>query len=123
MTDLELGDVIRINAPSNSRINDKIFLITYLDETKMKTIEYNTLEEFTFIIQNGQLTDESIQSISLLARSKEKGYARQNGLTVGKWVTIYLGGELPTTLNGQIVDLEEDMIQIQLYPSDKKNIY
>lgn len=120
MTDLELGDVIRINAPSNSRIHEKIFLITYLDETKMNTIEYNTLEEFTFDIQDGRLTDESIQSISLLARSKEKGYARQNGLIAGKWVTIYLGGDLPTTLNGQIVDLEEDMIEVQLYPSDKK---
>lgn len=120
MTDLELGDVFRINAPSNSRINDKIFLITYLDETKMNTIEYNTLEEFTFNIQDGSLTDESIQSISLLARSKEKGYARQNGLTVGKWVTVYLGGDLPTTLNGQIVDLEEDMIEVNLYPSNKK---
>jgi hypothetical protein len=120
MTELELGDVIRINAPSNYRINNKIFLITYLDETKMNTIEYDTLEEFSFNIQDGRFTDESIQSISLLARSKEKGYARQNNLTTGKWITIYLGGDLPTTLNGQIVDVEEDMIEVQLYPSNKK---
>ena len=31
----ELGDIIKIIAPSNSDINDKVYLIQYLDENEM----------------------------------------------------------------------------------------
>ena len=66
-------------------------------------------------ILDGDFSDESIDSIEILSRPTEKGYARQNGLTTGAWITIQLGGEVPITINGQITNLDEDMIEITTY--------
>ena len=38
------------------------------------------------------------------------------------WISIQFGGDIPTIINGQITDLEEDMIGITTFP-DKKEIY
>ena len=34
--EIALGDIIQIIAPTNSAINDQIYLIEYIDETKIK---------------------------------------------------------------------------------------
>ena len=36
--EISLGDIIQIIAPTNSSINDQIYLIEYIDETKIKLI-------------------------------------------------------------------------------------
>ena len=46
-------------------------------------------------------------------------YTFQNGLTIGTWISIQFGGDLPTIITGQIIDLEEDMIGIKTYPGDQ----
>ena len=70
-------------------------------------------------INNGELTNKSISKINILHTQQEKGYARQNGLTPGNWITIEFGGDVPAFFNGQITDLEQDMIELTLYESLK----
>ena len=41
----ELGEVIKIIAPSHSDINDKIYLIQYLDENEIDILDVDTLSK------------------------------------------------------------------------------
>ena len=117
---LELGDIIKINSPDNSDLDGKTFYIDYLDKNRATIVDPDTLAEYVLDILEGNFTDESIQSIEILSRPEEVGYARQNGLTTGAWISIQFGGEIPLTVNGQITDLEEDMIEIATYGNNKK---
>jgi len=117
---LELGDIIRIIAPSHREIHEHTFIIDYLTARKIKIIDTDTIAETILNIDaTGNLTDESITNIELLSRSDEKGYARQNHLVVSTWIDIKFGGDLPTIITGLITNVEEDMIEIRTYPEDE----
>ena len=72
-------------------------------------------------LNNGQITDESIIAINILYSPDEKGYARQNR-DLYKWTTIEFGGDIPVIINGQITNLENDMIELSTYPDNEKFI-
>ena len=108
---LELGDIIQMNAPSNSLINNHTYFIDYIDKNMMILIDDTSLDKKTINIDSdGKLDDESIESIAILSKSDKKGYARQNNLIPDNWVSIHIGGEIPAIITAQITDLEEDMI-------------
>ena len=119
---IQLGDIVEINAPTNSEINDHMFLVDYIDvvdNRKIRLIDVDTQAELTLKIDaNGALSDESIHNLSILSRADHAGYARQNGLVTGTWVDIYFGGDLPTTITGLITNVEEDMIEIKTLPEN-----
>ena len=117
---LELGQVIQINAPTDPTLHENIYLINYLDNNLMKLINNNDLSEKVLRINDGELTNKSISKINILATQEEKGYARQNGLTPGNYITIEFGGNVPAIFNGQITDLEQDMIELTIYESGEK---
>jgi len=117
---LELGDIIKLGAPDNDGIDQITFYIDYLDENRATLVNPETLEEKVVNILDNQFTDESIEEIEFISRPVEKGYARQNGLTTGAWISIQFGGDVPLTINGQITDLENDMIEISTYGDNKK---
>jgi len=118
---LELGQVIKIIAPTNSAINDKNYYIEYLDNNKVKLINDMDLDnEIEIGISNGSLNDKSITQINILATPEIKGYARQKDLVPENWITVEFGGEVPSIINGQITDLDEDEIEINIYDTDKK---
>ena len=118
---LELGQVIKIVAPLNTDINDKVYYIEYLDNDTIKLInDINIDEEIEIGITNGRLNDESIEQIMILATPDEKGYARQNDLVPENWITVEFGGDVPSIINGQITDLDEDEIELQIYGTDQK---
>lgn len=120
---LQLGDIIQINSPTNDRLNEQIFLITYIDSKNVEIKDIVTLKKTTLELDDqGELEDDSIDSISLLSRDEQEGYARQHGLLPKTWVTITLGGDLPAIFSGQITNLEEDMIEVQTFP-EKETIY
>lgn len=121
MTTLEYGDIIQFYAPRNPELHEKVMMIEYIDESQIITVD-DTKNSYTFNVENGMFTDESIDSVSLLSRSEEKGYARQNNLLPSTWVTVRIGGDLPVTINAQITDLEDDMITLQTYP-EQDTIY
>ena len=122
---LSLGDVIQIKAPNNLAIDNHIFLISYLDDHKIKLLDAQSADkpvEIDLSIKDGQLSDESIKEISILNRADQKGFAKQQQLVPSTWIDIYFGGEVPAVITGEIISLEEDMIEIELYP-DKRKIF
>lgn len=120
---LELGDIIELISPSNDALHENTMYIKYIDNHHIRLINVATLTEVQLNInESGNLTDESIIQINLLSRSDEKGYARQHGLLPKTWITIHVGGDIPTAITGEITNLEEDMIEMITYP-DMKTIY
>lgn len=77
---LELGQIIQINASENLKIHEKIFIIDYLDDQNIELIQQDDLSRLILNILDGNLTDETIESIFILDNPTEKGYARQNDL-------------------------------------------
>jgi hypothetical protein len=118
--EVALGDIIQLIAPTNSAINDQIYLIEYIDETKIKLINAATATRLILTMSSkGGFSDESITSIIILNSPEFPGYARQNNLIPGTWVDIIFGGQLPTIITGHITDLEEDMIEVKTYPGEQ----
>ena len=116
---LRLGTIIRIISPSNDVLHEKIFFINYLDNRLIKLINPEINEEISLNIDSkGTFLDTSIENIEVLSLPEEEGFARQNDLLPNKWISIRFGGDLPLTINGQITNLENDMIEINTYPDN-----
>jgi hypothetical protein len=116
---LKLGDIILISDHTNEILNNNVFLIEYIDPTKIKLINSETFEKTTLQISpDGIIGDGNISSIKVISSNPESGYARQNELLPGTWVNIYFGGEIPTVITGEITNIEEDMIEIRTTDDD-----
>ena len=113
---IQLGDIIEIIAPENETLHLKLFFIKFISQDKIVLVNIETKDTLQLTIIENQLSDTSIQSINLLSRAPTLGYASQNLLIPGTWIEIiFNGGEIE---KGKIIDLEEDMIQVNLYPSN-----
>jgi len=78
---LKLDDIIEIDAPTNTDINEQTFIIEYIDQSIIVLLNVSSLKHVQLNINSsGHITDESIHTIYLLNRSEEEGYARQNDL-------------------------------------------
>jgi hypothetical protein len=116
---LNLGDIILITDPTNEILNNNVFLIEYIDPSKIKLINSETFEKTVLpLSSDGIIGDGNIKSIKIISSNPEKGYARQNGLLPGIWINIYFGGEIPTVITGKITNIEEDMIEIKTTDND-----
>ena len=110
---LKLGTIIKIISPTNDELHDKIFLIDYLDNNIVEIINDEHIKPLVLNINSkGIFQDTSIEVIEILSYPEEEGFARQNNLIPGKWISIRLGGDLPSTINGKIINLEGDMIEV-----------
>jgi len=115
---LQLGDIIELNAPSNEDIHEIVGFVNYIDNNRIDIIDIVKNQPYQLNMNEaGFLTDESIIEISILSRSEELGYSRQNGLLPGTWIDIYFSGDAPIVITGEITNLEEDMIEITTYPN------
>lgn len=115
---LQLGDIIEITAHENEILNNNIFLIEYIDSDKIKLIDVNLSLPVTLAIEDGDLKDKTIESIALLSRSEEEGYARQNALVPNTWIDVFFSGDVPQVVTGLITNLEEDMIELRVFPGE-----
>lgn len=116
---LRLGDIILFSEPTNEILNDNVFLIEYIDPTKIKLINSETFEKTVLQISaDGMIGDGNIKAIKVISSNPANGYARQNGLLPGIWINIYFGGEIPTVITGKITNLEEDMIEVRTTDDD-----
>jgi len=114
---LQLGDVIRIEDPTNDVLNNNTFIIDYIDRTIIRLIQIEDLNAVQLRInEDGTIGSGSITEIDLLYRNDKNGYARQNDLLPETWINVFFGGETPVVITGQITNLEEDMIEIKTYP-------
>ena len=118
--DLDLGQIIKIIAPINDNLHEKIFFIDYLDDKKITLINQKENKIIELNVSGNIITDESIESIEILYNPEEKGYTRQNNLIVGVSISIEFGGDVPMIINGEITNLENDMIEIEVFPSKQK---
>jgi len=120
---LEFGDIIEILAPTHPEIDEMVAMITYIDNQKLKLVNVSNFQHYKLTInEDGTFADESIVQINILSRSKEKGYARQNGLLPRTWIDIHFGGDIPAIITGEITNLEGDMIEITTFP-ELRTIY
>lgn len=113
---LELGDIIEINAPNNTAIHNHKYYIEYIDNSKMKLISLTDTSKHIINFNKNGFSDENIISVSIINRSEEKGFARQNDLTENTWIEIKFYGDIPTIITGEIKNVIEDMIEITTYP-------
>ena len=114
---LHLGDVILVKDPTNDILNNKTFIIDYIDENMIKMIDVKEFNSVKIKInEDGTLGDKTIQAISLLFRNDNNGYSKQHNLLPGTWVNVYFGGDVPVVITGEITNLEEDMIEIKSFP-------
>ena len=117
--ELQLGDIIHIINDVNEQLNDKTFIIDYIDNSKAYLLNTDTLEKIRLTISpEGIIGDGNITRIEVLSRNETGSYARQYGLTPGKWIDIFFGGELPVIITGEITNLEEDMIEVTTIDGD-----
>ena len=119
---LELGDIIQIIAPSNSELNENIFLIDYIDENKIKILNVDpeiSTDEITLNIENFVFMDKTITQINLLDRTDKKGYIKQNNIELNNWLEIKFNTDIPIILTGQVLSIEEDMIEIKTWPNNQ----
>ena len=114
----QLGDIIKIKAPTDISINEHIFFIKYIDSSKIVLLEENGTE-YSLAINEGQLMNPAIREIIILSRAIEAGYAKQNNLLIGVWIDVFFNADVPLVITGKITDLEEDMIEITTYPENK----
>jgi hypothetical protein len=120
---LQLGDVIRLYDEEDDRVNNQSFLIDYIDNDKIKLIHTEDLTPLVLTINpEGYIGNGTLERISLLSRSEHAGYARQNDLLPGTWITLFFGGDVPAIVTAEITNLEEDMIEIKTYP-DNETLY
>lgn len=115
---LEYSDVVEIISPSNRDYHERAFFVDYIDDSKIRLVDTQTLVEHMLILdEDANITDESIIEIRLISRSDVKGYAANNELTKMTWVDIHFSGDFPTIITGQISNVEYDRIEVTLYPS------
>ena len=120
---LEFGDIIEIIAPTHPEIDEMVAIITYIDNQQIKLVNVSNFQHYKLTInEDGTFTDESITQINILSRSKEKGYARQNGLLPRTWIDIHFGGDIPAIITGEVTNLEGDMIEVTTFP-ELRTIY
>jgi hypothetical protein len=120
---LRLGDIVQLRAPTNELLHENTFFIEYIDDRRIVLIDVASLEQIQLSKdENGEFTDQSITEVILISRSELPGYARQNQLTPGTWIEVYIGGDVSTIITGEITNLEEDQIEIRTIP-DNETIY
>jgi len=119
MDNLQLGDIVRIIAESDPKLNEHVFYIHYYDPNDfVEFINVSSMESCIVRLKNGKLLDSPIQNIIVLSRSVLKGFSRQNGLIPNTWVDLEFSGEFRSVVIAQITHLEEDMIELTTFPDN-----
>ena len=110
---LYYGDIIKVVSPRNAELHDKMFFIDYIDSEKIKLKNIYDVFELG-IDENGYLQDKSIDHLYIVHRSKERGFCRQNGFIVGTTLEIIFKSNVRSIVNGRVVNIEEDMIELKI---------
>ena len=120
--ELQLGDIIKISSPMNQVLNEKTFIIDYIDEMKTYLINTDKMDRIRVSISSdGTIGDGNIRQIAILSRADSPSYARQHELLPDTWINIHFGGDFPVIISGEITNLENDMIEVKTIDGD--NIY
>ena len=110
---LQLGDIINIVAPGSDELGAEPMIVRAFGDTWVRMQGRSGRAVDLRLNDDGGLEDETIESIELLSRADEPGYAAQNGLLPGSWVNIRFGGDVPMIVTGKIVNLDGDQIEVK----------
>ena len=119
---LQLKDIIKIDSPSNEKLHEQTFVVQYIDNSKIKLLNIESFDETVLLLNNKIIEDKSIEKIYLISRDENTSYALQNKFIINTWINIHFSGNLPVNesgVTGEIINLEEDMIEVKLYPSEE----
>ena len=115
---IQLGDIIEIEAPDDILFNNIKFFVKYIDIKKIVLISEENNEQILFINEEGSLSNENITGMNILLRENDKGYAKQNGLIPGVWIDIHFNSNIPMIITGEITNLDEDQIELKTIEGD-----
>jgi hypothetical protein len=114
--EIQLGDILTIDAPRHDVFKGGYFMVQYIDKGLIEVLRNDNGETYELRLDKGAIQNYDVEGLGIVYRQPERGYARQNGLLPGEWITIRYGGEAPAIVHGRITDLEEDMITYTTYP-------
>jgi len=114
---LQLGDIIKLDAPTNSGLHDKVYFIKFINKSKVVLVNSDGTLTLT-LTQLGKLEEESIANIIILSRVSSPSFVVQNNLAVKKYISIYFGEPVPSVINGFISNIENDMIEVTIVPGN-----
>lgn len=114
---LQYGDIIHINSKNGHNLNDKSFLIDYIDNKHIRVIN-STDTHIIYLETDGTFSDTEITQIVKISSPTEKGFAIQNNITPGKWVIIKFNVDMPD-ISGMITNLEKDRIEIKIIDDEE----
>ena len=115
--ELQLGDIIELDAPSNPDLHNKTFYINFINKEKILLLSEEKIITLSFN-EEGKLLEESIENILLLHRENSPSFIVQNNLKINTNISIYFGEPNPYIINALITNIEKDMIELRLQNSD-----
>ena len=116
--ELQLGDIIELDAPSNPDLHNKTFYINFINKEKILLLSEEKIITLSFD-EEGKLLEESIENILLLHREESPSFVVQNNLKINTNISIYFGEPNPNIINALITNIEKDMIELRLQGSDE----
>lgn len=103
------GNIVKLESASKELLNDTLFFVDYIDETKLKLVSENMETQIFHLNENGGI--DNIDKI-LIINKQEDGYCVINRLLPGKLIKINFANE-DAFIQGQIRKLENDMIVVK----------
>lgn len=116
--ELQLGDIIELDAPSNPDLHSKTFYINFINKEKILLLSEEKILTLSFD-EEGKLLEDSIENILLLHREESSSFVVQNNLKISTNISIYFGEPNPNIINALITNIEKDMIELRLQGSDE----
>ena len=116
--ELQLGDIIELDAPSNPDLHSKTFYINFINKEKILLLSEEKIVTLSFD-EEGKILEDSIENILLLHREESSSFVVQNNLKISKNISLYFGEPNPNIINALITNIEKDMIELRLQGSDE----
>ena len=110
------GSIIKIKTV-NGKYDNQLFFIHYITKSRIELLSNVNMKEIIINIDDeGRFDDMEIESFQVLY-TPSGGYAQQHGLKPGNSLDIHFNDPLEDNreiITGNIVDLEEDMISLDI---------
>ena len=103
------GNIVKLQSASKELLNDTLFFVDYIDESKLKLVSENMEAQIFHLNENGSV--DNIDKI-IIINQQEDGYCVINGLLPGKLIKINFANE-DAFIQGEIRKLENDMIVVK----------
>ena len=108
------GNIVKFES-SKELLNDTLFFIDYIDDSKIILISENMQPQIFHLNSEGGI--DNIDKI-IMIHQQEEGYCVINRLLPGKMIKINFSSDVPF-IQGEITKLENDMITVKTIDDEK----